>query len=259
MPLLADVREVPDSPWLVVSRISLSEIYEPARERLWWMVSLVCVMLLAAGTSVGLAWRQQRARFYRERYEAERSHAWLQDVISRSLNEIYFFDPTTLRFKFVNTGGLRNIGYSMEELASMTPFDIKPEYTEESFRAAIQPLVSGEREILVFETVHRRKDGSDYPVEAHLQRVSTTGAVVFLAIVNDITDRKRTEEQVARLHRQNELILSSAAEGILGLDLKGHTFVNPAAARMLGYEAEELLGVPATGPGTIPSPTEPLP
>jgi len=43
--------------------------------------------------------------------------------------------------------------------------------------------------------------------------------------------------------RQNELILNSAGEGILGLDLNGnHTFVNPSAAQMLGYEVEELIG-----------------
>ena len=58
----------------------------------------------------------------------------------------------------------------------------------------------------------------------------------------DITDRKRAIKSVRRLQEQNELILTSAAEGILGLDLQGnHTFVNPAAAQMLGYTPEELL------------------
>ncbi|MCX5973326.1 MAG: PAS domain S-box protein, partial [Coprothermobacterota bacterium] len=58
-----------------------------------------------------------------------------------------------------------------------------------------------------------------------------------------ITERTQAEENLARLSQKNELILRSAAEGILGLDLQGyHTFVNPAAARMLGYEAEELIG-----------------
>ena len=46
-----------------------------------------------------------------------------------------------------------------------------------------------------------------------------------------------------QLSRQNELILDSAGEGIFGLDLKGnHTFINPAAAEMLGYAVEELIG-----------------
>ena len=44
----------------------------------------------------------------------------------------------------------------------------------------------------------------------------------------------------------NELILNAADEGIFGLDLEGkHTFVNPAAARLLGFEAEDLLGQPS--------------
>ena len=51
------------------------------------------------------------------------------------------------------------------------------------------------------------------------------------------------EEHLDRLRRQNELILNSAGEGIFGLNTKGaHTFVNPAAARMLGYEVQELIG-----------------
>jgi len=58
--------------------------------------------------------------------------------------------------------------------------------------------------------------------------------------------RKRTEEQLACLSRHHELILCSVEEGILGLDLQAnHTFINPAAAKMLGYKGEELLGCPS--------------
>ncbi len=64
-----------------------------------------------------------------------------------------------------------------------------------------------------------------------------------VTLTEDITARKQAEEQLAHLNQHLELILGSVAEGILGLDLEGrHTFVNPAAANMLGYEADELIG-----------------
>ena len=59
-------------------------------------------------------------------------------------------------------------------------------------------------------------------------------------------ERKRAEEIIERLYRQNEMVLNSAGEGILGLDIQGkHTFVNPSAANMLGYDVEELIGQPS--------------
>jgi diguanylate cyclase (GGDEF)-like protein/PAS domain S-box-containing protein len=92
-----------------------------------------------------------------------------------------------------------------------------------------------------------RADGTSFPAEywSYPQR---QGGVVVGAVVTflDITERKLAEEKMAHLSRQNELILNSAAEGILGVDLQGnHTFVNSAAAKMLGYKSEELIGRPS--------------
>ena len=58
-------------------------------------------------------------------------------------------------------------------------------------------------------------------------------------------ERKQTQELHERLSKKNELILDSVGEGIYGVDLEGNaTFVNLSAARMFGYEADELVGKP---------------
>jgi PAS domain S-box-containing protein len=66
-----------------------------------------------------------------------------------------------------------------------------------------------------------------------------------LALQNQICERKHAEAALNRVSKQNELVLLSAGEGILGIDLEGKvTFVNPAAARMTGWNAAELVGQP---------------
>lgn len=64
-------------------------------------------------------------------------------------------------------------------------------------------------------------------------------------LVKEISDRLKTRADLERLAHQNELILNSAGEGIYGLDLQGRiTFINPAAAEMLGYVVAELHNQP---------------
>jgi PAS domain S-box-containing protein len=62
-------------------------------------------------------------------------------------------------------------------------------------------------------------------------------------LILHINERKKAEKALEQLSRQNQMILEAAGEGIFGLDLDGKViFANPAAARMLGYEVEELIG-----------------
>ncbi len=84
-----------------------------------------------------------------------------------------------------------------------------------------------------------REGAQDYlikgQVDSHL-----LGRAIRYAI-----ERKRAEAALERLRHQNEMILDGAGEGIYGLDLHGNTtFVNPAGAKMIGWEIEELIGKP---------------
>jgi PAS domain S-box-containing protein len=134
--------------------------------------------------------------------EREGERRLLADTIAASLNEIYLFDATTYRFRYANEGALQNLGYSLEQLREITPLDIKPEFSRADFDARLQPLKSGEKDLVVFETVHRRADGSTYPVEIHLQLFRHQDEPVFLAVAIDLTERKKAQEAQAALEAQ---------------------------------------------------------
>ncbi|MBE9222903.1 CBS domain-containing protein [Cyanobacterium stanieri LEGE 03274] len=143
--------------------------------------------------------------------EAERRR--LAHYLEVSLNEIYVFSADTLLFEYVNQGALNNIGYGLEELQKMTPIDIKPEYDRDSFQGLIHPLLMGEEKILVFKTIHRRRDNSLYPVEVHLQLVDEGKRRVFVAILSDITERQRAEKQL-KDELDKSLLLGSITDKI---------------------------------------------
>jgi PAS domain S-box-containing protein len=147
-----------------------------------------------------------------ERKKAEERAASLGRIFETSRNEIYIFDAETLKFIQVNRGARENLGYSMEELCEMTPLDLKPEYTPERFEDLIAPLCSGKQDIIQFNTVHRRKDESLYPVEVYLQRSTHEHIPVFVAIILDITDRKKAEEERSNLEAQ--LLQSQKIEAV---------------------------------------------
>ena len=83
------------------------------------------------------------------------------------------------------------------------------------------------------------------------------------SLEKEIADRHLAQTQLEQLSRQNQLILNTAGEGIYGLDLDGIiTFVNPAGAKLLGYEVDELTGqslkklITTTRPNTAPNPEQ---
>ncbi len=134
-------------------------------------------------------------------------------IFEYSYEEFYLFDGETLRFLQVSRGALENLGYSLEEMRQLTPLDLKTDYTPQSFAELIAPIHQGRLPLLIFETRHRRKDGSFYPVEVRLQYSREQGISFFFAMIVDLTERKRTEKELAdhRAHLE-ELVARRTAQ-----------------------------------------------
>ncbi|MEX0929789.1 MAG: PAS domain S-box protein [Balneolales bacterium] len=142
----------------------------------------------------------------REKERAERMR--MSEVLEKSRNEIYIFDEKTLKFIDVNAGARENLGFTLEELKKMTPLDIKPDFDKKSFLQLVSPLKEKRKDKIVFNTVHRRADGSLYDVEVHLQLIQQNGSEVFVAIILDITDRLEIEARVKSSLQEKEVLLN---------------------------------------------------
>lgn len=175
--------------------------------------------------------RKQRLTYYRNLYRNQKERDWLFDIMEHNLNEIYIFNAQTLRFTFVNYGARRNLGYSMEELETLTPIDIEPLVNENQFIQLINPLRNKEIQVQNFITVHRRKDGTEYPVEVYLELLASDRGLVFLAMINDITSRVKIENILKDQHE--ELMVKNSELENLNVELQ-------ATNEELHQTAEEL-------------------
>lgn len=141
-------------------------------------------------------------------------------IVEASMSEIYVFDSHTLKFETVNKGARNNLGYSMEELSKLTPVDIKPEFTEQEFRAHIKTLLDGKNSLLKFETIHERKNKTTYDVEVRLSLSKEADHSVIFAIINDISESKQLKDELEESVRRLKSAQGIAHMGNWELDLK---------------------------------------
>lgn len=184
------------------------------------------------------------ARDITERKQAEERESRLRHILDSTLDMILIFRADSLRFVYTNKGAVDSIGYSSQELLLMTPPDIKPLMPEPEFRKLIAPLIAGEKKSLIFETIHRSKDGTDLPVEVKLQLVQDKdGESVFVSIVRDIAERRRAERELQRQKTFMWQVIDTDPSRIFVKDAQGNFLLaNLSAAAAHGLTPNEMVG-----------------
>jgi PAS domain S-box-containing protein len=178
-----------------------------------------------------------------EQKEAERSLKLFRTLVDQTNDALEVVDPETLRFLDVNEKACKDLGYSQEELLAMTVFDINPG-VDETNRAKVMERLR-KTGFVVQEGVHRRKDGSTFPVETSLRYVQLDRTYV-VAVSRDITDRKRVDDALHEREEKFHQVADNIQEIFWMVDAasKQAIYVNPAFERITGRTVASLVDAP---------------
>ena len=129
--------------------------------------------------------------------ELRTSEARFRTIVDYASDAFLVFDENSTVLD-VNREACDSLGYSREELIGKHRRDFDAALDEATIQRLKERLVSGEP--ITFETRHRRKDGTTFPVEVRVGDFEQGGERRFLCLVRDITERKRAEDEL----RQSE-------------------------------------------------------
>ena len=167
-----------------------------------------------------------------------------REVFNNANDAIFLHEMTPEgpgKYILVNAVAIKSLGYTQEEFSTMTLKDIIPK----TVFAGLQPIVmSNVRKDghATFESVHIRKDRSEYPVEVSTHIFSFKGMNVALSITRDITERKQAEETLKKSESRVKDIIRFLPDATLVIDKNGIVLAwNRAMEEMTGVPAEQIL------------------
>ena len=141
-------------------------------------------------------------------------------------------------FSDVNNVACKRLGYTREELLTMTPFDISD---GKNFEYNSQLVIRLSQEgSATFEATYVKKDGTLLPVEVNALRLTIDGKDLYMAIARDISERKQAEEALRKSENLYRLLADNVHDIIWTTDGNLQPrYVSPSFSHLLGFPQEE--------------------
>ena len=169
----------------------------------------------------------------------------LKAIIDTAIDGIITIDTKGI-VETMNPAAARIFGYATEDVIGQNIKILMPEpdhsqhddYLKNYFRSGEAKIIGKGREVL-----GKRKDGTIFPFLLSISEVQLKDKIIFTGIIHDISSLKKAEAALKESESRFHSIIHSAVDGIITIDSRGiMEMVNPSAARMFGYNSEELLG-----------------
>lgn len=239
VPVLADVRRIPDSPWFMVAKMDRGEIFGPVRKLTLAVFSLTAMFIILTGLLIAAWYQRSQKHLYRRLHEAEQERKALvshYEKVIKYANDIIILADENLRIVDVNQRALEAYGYTYQEMMGMEVGRLRPKELKAKLPQVIEKLESQDN--LRYETEHQRKNGEVFPIEVSARFLEIEGKRYFQAIIRDITERKRAQQRLESYNRQLEVLNQCAMELLEVTQLE-------EVAKILLRCFKDLIGSPA--------------
>ncbi len=166
----------------------------------------------------------------------------LLDSITTNVNEGILRSTPEEGLIFVNDAFVSMFGYdSRQEVLKIEPEEF---YADQEHRWELVEKLKRNGKLRNEEVLFKRKDGTTFYALENSTITEEDNHIYIDAVINDINERKMTEEALRESEEKYRTILENIEDGYFETDLEGNfTFVNPAIVKILGYPENELLGM----------------
>ena len=235
VPVLSAIQRVPGTAWFIVAKEDTSEVLGPIRTRGWLTAGLALLLVVLAGVGTLFLWRARESQTSAEiRESAERYRALVEQA------PMAIFVNREDRVVLANEACLRLFGASApDQLLGKSPFDLFHPDCHAGMRERIHRLRDEGEEVPQIEEKIVRLDGSTVAVEVAAAPFRDQGVDAIHLVLNDITERKRAEEELRASERKFRETIEALDEGYYSVTLDGRLLDhNPAYNRILGRDPD---------------------
>ncbi len=175
-----------------------------------------------------------------ERKQTEEMLLRTQFSMDKTRDAVYWMGPDA-RFTYVNDSATQALGYTRQELLTMDVHEIGPEFSEDVWPSHWEEL--RKRGSFVFESVHKRKDGSVFPVEISVNYMKFGDKEYNCAFARDITERREAEEALKESEELFRTAFDTSPDFISITKMDGtYVDVNEGFEKIGGFPKEAIIG-----------------
>ncbi len=191
----AYLHNIPGNPWYMIAKTDRREAEAIAYTHVWFIGLIVIAMIFAAGGIIGSLWNRQQKSYFQNLLEQERERQALSkhyEYLTKYANDIILLLDEDLNIREANDKAVSVYGYPREKMLTLDIHRLRKSDSRPSVDDQYRKVV--DENGLLFETVHKRSDGSTFPVEVSARRMEVERKKYFQTIIRDITERKRDQE-----------------------------------------------------------------